>query len=557
MKIGIFLLVLITQVYALVPLEGIVYGDISDVRQYDPLRGLFNDSILFQNKSVNQFQREKIELYKAIQDQALNLVNSCEQERFYTYQSVWDEALAKRSVVSTLQFIGLNITTKAIVKYAKSFNIDENGFKNLVNNLLGNSCSKNLSVFSKKLLRNNFMAFYESEEVDFSFPNLKDSPYFTQNIIDYTNSRQFKRNEFNYTIKNFEALCSWGGDVDNYRLLAPYLTNPVIMAYTYNHLLRKKLIWDDKDKKAYLVKNENAIQVACEDLICRRRNFAGFNKLFPRMIGSTILKDDLNILYCNHFKEQSYKTKGLSKGLKSWINNKEISESKIEPMNMISLITGVPDLFVGSKNYSEIQKAYNKTIQFRWDEWANGKSEQLITDLLYEESLFVDIVPGQNYEASRTGDFGLIFDFTLGELDRVLYETDKISSTFNLVFPKSYLKWVRNKYIEYNNKSEFDKMEEVEKNLATYIQTQLVTKKKYYTTKLWNKSFKNIIASNLIKQLVKYRGNKFNSFNKDKYKVPIKFRFGVFALRYIREKYQSAKDSRSLTLKKTSPSYKK
>ena len=84
MKIGIFLLLSITQVFALVPLEGIVFGDISDVRQYDPLRALFNDSIVFENKSVSVAQREKIELYKTLNDQALNLRNSCDQERFYT-----------------------------------------------------------------------------------------------------------------------------------------------------------------------------------------------------------------------------------------------------------------------------------------------------------------------------------------------------------------------------------------------------------------------------------------------------------------------------------------
>lgn len=557
LKLGIFLLLIFTQVYALVPLEGIVYGDISDVRQYDPLRGLFNNSILYENKSVKVAQREKLELYKTIHDQGLNLKNSCDQERFYTYQNVWNEALAKRSIVATLQHIGLNVTTKAIVKYAKTFNIPEDKFKILVDNLIGNNCSKNLSVFSHKLLRNNFEMFYASDDVDFTFPTLEESPFFTQNMIDLTNSRSFKRNEFNYVIKNFTALCSWGGDVDNYRLLAPYLTNPVLMSYVFNHMLRRKLEWDSKEKRTYLVSSNDTVQVACEDLICRRRNFAGFNKLFPRMVGSTELEDDLKVLYCNHFRDQSYKTKGLSDGLKKMINEKEISQGKIEPMNLLSLITGIPDLFVGSENYRDIQNAFLKTIQFRWDEWANGKSEQLITELLYEESLFVDLAPNLNNQAARTGDFELIFDYTLGELDRVLYETDKISATFNLVFPKSYLKWVREKYIEYNNKSQFDEIEKIEKNFATYIETQLVKKKKYYSTKLWNNNFKNIIADNLIKQLVKYRGRKFENFEKEKYKIPVKFRFGLFALRYIREKYNANLDSKRLTLKKEDSSYTK
>jgi hypothetical protein len=547
---GIFFLLLLAQLaFALVPLEGIVYGDISDVRQYDPLRGLFNSSIVYENKSYTSAQVEKLEKYKSLHDQALNLKFSCEQERFYTYESVWKEALAKRSVVATLQYIGLDITTKAITKYAKNFNIEKDEFKNLVNNLVVNNCSKNLSVFSHKLLKDNFYRIYESDDIDFTFPNLKDSPYFTKNIIEKTNSRNNKRREFNFAIKNFRAFCSWGGDTENYRLLAPYLNNPILMSYVFNHLLRRELIWDESETKVFLSQSDQTAQVACEDLICRRRNFAGFNKLFPRMVGSSSLEDDLKILYCQHFQDVTYNGFGLSGKLKNWVNEKEIAESIIEPMNVVSFITGVPDLFIGADKYNEIQKSFNNTIEYRWNEWAKNKSSQLITELLYEESLFVDLVTKDNYQNSKVGNFKLTFDYTLGEIDRTIEESDKISSFFNLVFPKSYLKWVRDSYVYANNRSDVDGMESVQKNFEIYIGVQLEQKKEYFTTKLWSNDFKKILAKNLIDQLINYKGSYFAGFDKEKVKIPIEFRFGMFALRYIREKYLSSYKNSNLTLK--------
>jgi hypothetical protein len=548
---GIFLLLIFTNIaLGLAPLEGIVYGDISDVRQYDPLRGLFNSSIVYENKNFSDAQVEKIEKYKALHDQALNLKFSCDQERFYTYESVWKEALAKRSVVSTLQYIGLDITTKAIVKYAKNFNVGESEFINLVRNLIENNCSKNISVFSKKLLRDNLYRLYDSDKIDFTFPSLTDSPYFTQNVIDITNSRNNKRKEFNYALKNFRAFCSWGGDTENYRLLAPYLNNPILMSYVFNHLLRREIEWDTKETKVYLNESDKTAQVACEDLICRRRNFAGFNKLFPRMVGSSSLEDDLKILYCQHFQDVTYNSFGLNGKLKKWVNEKEIAESIIEPMNVVSFITGVPDLFVGAYKYNEIQKAFNSTIEYRWNEWAKNKSSQLITELLYEESLFVDLVTKDNYANAKLGNFKLTFDYTVGEIDRTIEDTDKISSYFNLVFPKSYLKWIRDSYVLANNISDVQAMERVQANFETYIDVQLKEKRKYFTTKLWSSDFKKILAKNLIDQLTNYQGTYFSDFDKEKVKIPIEFRFGMFALRYIREKYQSAYKSTNLTLKK-------
>jgi hypothetical protein len=554
---GIFLLLIFCNLsLALVPLEGIVYGDIRDVRQYDPLRGLFNNSIVYQNKNITETELEKIEKYKSLHDQALNLKYSCEQVRFYTYESVWKEALAKRSVAATLQYIGLDITSKAIVKYAKNFNISENEFDNLVNNLVINNCSKNISVFSKKLLKNNLWQMYKSDSVDFTFPSLDKSPYFTQDIIDKTNSRTNKRKEFNYALKNFRSFCSWGGDTENYRLLASYLKNPILMSYVFNHLLRRELFYDKKETKVFLKESKKTAQVACEDLMCRRRNYAGFNKLFPRMVGSTSLEDDLKVLYCQHFQELSLNGFGVKGKLKKWINKKEISETIIEPMNTVSFITGIPDIFVGAEKFNEIQQAYNDTIEYRWNEWAKEKSNQLITELLYEESLFVDLDKKENYLNAKKGTFKLTFDFTLGELDRTLNSIDKIASYFNLVFPKSYLKWVRTSYIQANNRSDAESMEQIQKNFETYINVQLTKKRDYFTSKLWNENFKSIIAKNLIDQLTNYKGQFFNDFSKGKLKIPIEFRFGLFALRYLREKYLSTNKAKVLTLKNQYSSYK-
>ncbi len=75
--------------------------------------------------------------------------------------------------------------------------------------------------------------------------------------------------------------------------------------------------------------------------------------------------------------------------------------------------------------YSDIAKMHSQTIEKKWDKWAKGQTDQLVLDLLYEESLYVDLARATIEEEARP-DAGLTFDFTLGELDRELKDRGQV-----------------------------------------------------------------------------------------------------------------------------------
>ena len=520
--------------FALVPIKGIVKGEVEDVVQYDPLTSIFSEQ--FNSSDAGLKEKQKFKVFEGMFNQALNLMDTCQVERFYSYPAKWKEDSAKRSVVGTLQYIGLDHSLKAIAKYSKALNLDEQAYDNLVNNLVVNSCSENITVYSKKLLKNNLLKFYENG-VDFEVPSLAGSPYFSPEIISQSEGVEAKKRELNYAIKTFRALCSWDGDTDNYALLPPFLQNPIVMAQVINHMTGKALFYQEEIDETVLMNSSDTAKVACENLICRKRSDSAFKRMFPRMIGSTDLKDDLEVLYCNHFRETSIKSLGANESLKKWIQAQTLEESRIQAMYLVSLISGYSDPIYSANTYTDLKSLYSKTLENRWDEWSREKTEQLVLDLLYEESLYVDLAPEDEVRSAK-GDFGMVFDFTLGEIDREIKVVDQITASFEMEFPKSYFRWIRQAYIEANNKSLYAKQKELEKRFAQYIDLQLHSKRKYFKAKLWNESFSQIIANELLKRLSSYNGKKFKDLSHEKIVVPVKFRFGLFALKYLKDKYK-------------------
>jgi hypothetical protein len=134
----------------------------------------------------------------------------------------------------------IDIASKAIARFSRDFDLTADEFNRMADNLVVNTCSDNISVYSKKLIRNNLANLWEKGS-EFRPPTFGDSPYVASGVLEKTSSFESKKREFNFALKNFRDFCSWDGDVDNYRMLAPYLRNPFLMAMVYTQLLEKKL----------------------------------------------------------------------------------------------------------------------------------------------------------------------------------------------------------------------------------------------------------------------------------------------------------------------------
>ncbi len=538
----IFFLSLLSSsfVFALRPIEGIIFGNVEDIRQIDPLRGSLTPEYITGKETDENISL--IDNYIGTFKQGTNLHYRCEKDLKLNYLTKWDFSSASRSIVSTLQYMGIDLTVKAIAYYAKKLEYTKDQYDNLTYNLINNMCSQNVSVYSIDLIRDNFSEQWKRNT--FGELDLSQNPYFDDYIKKVHNRVSVVEREFDYTIRNFRAFCSWNGDTTDYRMLVPYLKSPYIMSYIFNHLDRKKIQIDTKTREVILKPNKNSIQVGCEDLVCRKRNEFEFNRVFPRMIGSTSLRDDLETIYCDHYANLRYKRDKANSKIIKWLDEQIYEEPKIEALNFLALLTKTPDTVVLADSYDEIEKFIYNNIKFRWDNWADKKVNKLSTEHLYEESLKIELVEQAGSKQVKNYGLNVLFDVGLSELDQVLVDVDKIDAKFNLSFIEKELAYYKERSRYFYNNSKYEKRQELLNQLVKNIRHQVRKREKYFKIPIWNEQMYGIIGQEVMKQLDLYRSRKFRQDSNQIIKIPVKFRFGVFALQYIAKKRKYLENSK-------------
>lgn len=524
-----YLLILSTSLFALVPVEGILLGEAVNEYQQDPLSFIFSD--IYDKSQAGE--NAKFRLYQSSITRGSQLQESCNLYTGPTYASTWMEKQAKRSMVASLQYIGLDTSIKAIGAYGSRLEMDETSYKNLTSNLVKNYCSKNVTVFSIKRIQEALSFYYKNPQKTL-IPSVDSSPFMSTLYKSVTESTQARSNEFDQAINNFKAFCSWGGDVVDYRLMVPYLKNPFIMSFVIKNLTGVQDQFDEKLKKVELKPSEDTVQVGCTDLICRKVNLASFKKNFPRSIGTTGLFTDLSKLYCHHFRLQDYTGNATIPEVKKWINKMELEDPIFETNFFISLMTGVPDAIFGVDSYRELPAVAKSSIDHRWNNWANETLRYFSRDMLFEESLKIRTHARRDKVDIRTQGFLLDFSVTLGEMDRIVDNEDKLKLSFDLKFSKNYLRQVRTKWIEFNNQVDEEGRNKFRSELIVQVEAQLKGKEKYFRQNMWNEEFSRLIVQELVGQLLAYEGPMFNSYQEEMFKIPVKFSYGIFALGYLR-----------------------
>ena len=203
-----------TKTWALAPIESLVLGNFSETyseSESDPLNYVFSRD---KSETSNLSYKHELALYRGFYEEGKNTINYCKNNREIHYRSEWEKAQVKRSLFSEIQYIGLDIVSRALPQYAKKLEFSRDEYVNLVDGLIGNFCSANLSVVSKKELKNNFLVKYDKENT-FKLPNVSGNPYFPDNLDTYLPPKTALEQEFKYTVKLFQSVCSWGGDPSN------------------------------------------------------------------------------------------------------------------------------------------------------------------------------------------------------------------------------------------------------------------------------------------------------------------------------------------------------
>lgn len=528
--LGLAALLFANVAWGLVPLEGLLKGEVREDLQFDPMSLVFQIPVDAPEAPKQLFQR-----YLAYFEESQRLKNSCEYVGTASYATPEAEARARRSVVATLQYLGLDLTTKHIGSYARTLQMSEDDYKKMSEALIKSSCSPNLSVYGINLLKQNLLAAYNTSTA--KLPALPGQPFTSQLLAEKTSSLGAKEQEFHHTTQLFRAFCAWGGDSENYRLLPPLLKSPAVMSWLYRHLEGQDLSWSEKEKKFTLSELAETNQVICEDYLCRRVPQAQFRQRFPLTVGSTGLKQDLQRLWCHHFRFKDLSaTEAQHPLVREWIKKIDPEHEHQLAAQLVALVTGVADLLVTTKSYADLAEDLRSGIDERWNRWAKDSLAQFSKDMLYEESLELKIKPRRNTAQIRDELFAVDMSVTMGELDRIIEVDDKLTLQMDLKLSRNMLRWMRVQWTVLNELADPAKRDAFIDEVAQRLKPQVDAKKKYFPNPLIGEGLEQLLAQELMEQVLLYQGKLFDTYEDEMLTVPVRLRYGMFALSYMRYK---------------------
>lgn len=532
-------IILSLQALALRPIEGIILGDVKEDKQFDPLEDVFDARFSKIDKTQqNIFHRELVLEYLGFYREGENLKTSCGAlTDKIVYPTLNKKDTAIRSFMATLQYIGLDIASRAIGKYAQTLEWSKQEYLNLTENLVNNYCSKNISIYSLKLIKKNLLSKYFDLN-QFDLPSHSENPYYPQALKEKLNKLTTREREMALTVKAFRSLCSWNGLTDDYRLMQSYLQNPFISAYIIRHLTGREIRWDETDQSLKKFDSPGTVQVLCQNMICRKEDKKTFIKKFPRMVGSSSLESDLKRLYCFHFKKLDLNFNERSEIVTSWIESTTFDDVKLEGLQMISLLTGFQDLLIAEDTYNQLEQDALEGVNQKWNLWAIESSNKFSKDLLYEEQVEVDVLkkPLFDDKVSR-GEFEIILEVTQGEIDKSLKLFDKLKVSFDVILPRNLLNWARQKWNKVGNGQDPFARENFLELFVGYLEDQVDLQREQFLVPPWKKGLTYLIAEELLNQISNYNGNKLKNLDNEMEIIPVKFYYGLFALKYFRYQF--------------------
>ncbi len=546
-----FLLVttLMNKAHALIPIESIILGNFSEDYKNelsDPLDYIFKLDTKEDEEKLSDY-REYLSLYRGFYEEGIGLDNRCKERPSALYGKPYEKDRVTRSVIANLQYIGLDLMTRAIPEYAKYFEFTEQDYSNLVEKMVGNWCSQNLTIISLKTLKDNFKAKYEKGD-SFKLPTIGKNPLFPEKLSKFVPEDKAREREFKQTLELFKAFCSWGGDINDTRLLVPLLRNPQIMSFVIRQMAGIKLSWNQIDQGFTYTDDDKTVRVHCKNLICRRLSPAKFKSEVPRTVGSKGFHDDFQRIYCENLRDIDYVLNNQVPKIKRVIKNMTFDDQNLMVSQMIALLTGVPDFLVRSEKYTDGQDWMRASVDRIWDNWAEKQSQKFGKDLLFEESLTLELVDTPLYFNRYRKNFSVVFDVNLGEFDRINQMVGKISTKFDVKISKGFLNWMRKQLL--NDDDNFMEVKEKAHQRFKKIVADFVEEARFkFTIPPWKGDLEELIVREVSSQLLRIRGNLYDVDDRGMVNIPIVFNYGPFALKYIR--YQHKVNKNQENIKKT------
>lgn len=518
--------------YALAPVESLVLGDFSEnysESKTDPLNYVFSRDIL--NKSSGNAHKAELASYRGLYEEGKNLANYCKEAREIRYASDWEKVQVMRSTMALIQYIGLDLTVRALPQYAKALEFSKEDYKNFAEGLVGNNCSGNLSVISKKeLLKNLFLKF--EKENNFKLPSIEGNPYFPENMASYLPSKKGMENEFLYSVKLFQSLCSWNGDPTNPGLMVPVLKNPNLMGFFIRQMNNQGIGWNESDNSLFLKEDKNTAQVWCDNLVCRRMKRENFWSKVYFSIGGTNFGEDLKRLYCEKFRNSDYLPRESDPRLAKIMNTISFDEENFINAQFMALITGVPDFLLRGEKFSDAEETLRSSVDYAWIKWAKTMGENFTRDLFFEEPLTLELVDRAQYHNFRSPDLKIAFDVNLGEFDRINQRAGKLKVTFKLHVQNSFLKFYRDtmKPLSFKENAERQRLKN---RFKLQITKDVQGAREKFIIPPWKGDLEGLIVNEMTSQILDTPEKFLNFEGSGTREIEVEINYGVFALKYL------------------------
>jgi hypothetical protein len=537
------------SIFALQSLESLLLGTYSDevlLKKEDPISYIFEGETYNESNNENNHSpfKKSLGLYAGFVGEGQNLKNKCERRNSaMKYASTKEHDVAKRSYLATLQYIGLDLVTRYLPHYADFFEFTEEEYINLTDGLVNNYCSRNLTSISLNQLKKNLtFKFKHKEKIE--LPSVMGNPLFPDRLDRVNGLSEAKRREFAYTIELFKSFCSWGGDIDNYRLMVPFIRHPALAALVMREMSDEQLKWDVAKGVSYIDKNPDTTKVLCHNYICRKATSGKYKRSFPKSIGSSSIHDDLTQMYCSDLKYADYKIKNQVTKISSMIKSMSFSDQNMLTGQMSALITGVPDFILQSKSFADGKNFFRSSVDRIWNEWSGKQLVAYGKTLLYEESLTIEAMDRDLNDVYKKKTVVVDLNFNMGEFDRIGGKSGKVKSYLTFKLSKSYVKWLWSRLSERETDRDLitEKFKDVNESLSIRVNDNLERIEEKLLVAPWKDGVENLVVRNIISQLIHLR-NAYDGEIKKDVNVVVNLNYGPFALKYVKHLYDVKRNS--------------
>lgn len=527
--------------FGLTPIESLVLGTTKDdasVINSDPLNSVFGRDKNLENQSFKE-HKKILALYRGFYEEGKNLSQHCLKDRKkIDYANPWDRLQMLRMAYADLQYIGLDLLARALPIYAKYFEFKAEDFQNLAENLVGNYCSANLTVISKKELLKNLLIFYKGDN-RFRLPSVKGNPLFPDNLEKFVLEKKAREEEFKYSVELFKSLCSYGGDPTNPGAMSVLIKHPAIMAYVNRQMNGKEIEWEDLHNKLFITDTKTTSTLWCDQLICRKTNKDLFLSKAYLSIGGEDFYNDFKGLYCDDMLPHKIDPDDLDPKIKTMIKERTIDDENFLNAQFISLITGIPEFFFGLNKFNDAEDLLRTNIDTNWNHWAQKEVSDLNKDVFFEEPLTLDLIDRKYHFQKYNPQLTIGLDVNLGEFDRAVSMKGKLKISFRIKVPESYLKYHKKamKDVDYLLTGHNEKREALINRLKLQLEKDIMATRDILITPPWKKDLASLVAKELSDRLEIMDDNVL-SFSETKEKsITIELYYGLFALKYLNHQF--------------------